>query len=405
MSYGVGRKLWPLGPNWAKGLSEAFQFGTDVMISVGTTHSMHTSWRVEPLRTISFEVLGYDQGRRIADNLLAGHSGPWELPLWQDFQWLFNAVEEDANEIMCRTEGFDFVVGGRAVLYSGPNFWKIVEIEEIREDRLVLTEEVGTAFGAGVKLIPTRSAMLQSPPEEVMFTDTASTRRVSFLIEDANPWPALEDLTMYREYPVLERIPNEVEDPTNKYERMLQGVDYDTTTPFTYDLANQAIKSQKTGWLLHGRESHTWFRSLIYMLDGKRVPMWVPSFNSDLQLIADVLADSPTIEVEWCGYTQFGFGRHNRQDVRIQLSNGTVLYRRIVDASESGNSEFLELDESISSDIVLWEDVVKVSIMMLATLAHDEVEIEHDTSQDGNGEATLGWRGVGPDRAAEEGGA
>ncbi|WP_428999856.1 hypothetical protein, partial [Stenotrophomonas maltophilia] len=85
---------------------------------------------------------------------------------------------------------------------------------------------------------------------------------------------------------------------------------------------------------LWGRAEHTWFRSLLYTLGGRRTPIWVPSYASDLKPVAAVAGGSTSLSVEWAGYTLFGKGQPNRKDVLIELRDGTKLCRRITNAAE-----------------------------------------------------------------------
>ena len=79
------------------------------------------------------------------------------------------------------------------------------------------------------------------------------------------------------------------------------------------------------------------------------LPIWLPSFAADLQPTAAVAGSSKTLVVEWAGYAQFGLNKPNRKDVRIELTDGTVLYRRITAASQLDNAETLTLDTALAS--------------------------------------------------------
>lgn len=101
--------------------------------------------------------------------------------------------------------------------------------------------------------------------------------------------------------------------------------------------------------------------------------------------------------VEWTGYTLFGKAKPNRQDVRIELTDGTALYRRIVNAVEAGATETLTLDAALDETGISPERIRQVSFMALSMLASDQVEIEHVTDGDGVATSTLGWQVVVPD--------
>jgi hypothetical protein len=388
---------WTITPDWAEGVQESLQWSTDVMRATGTAVSQHRSMPGRPRRNFSFALVATAQARRAADMLLAGHSGVWQLPMWMDVQWLRAQLLGGVDAIPCVTAGYDFVAGGKALLYAGTDTWEIVTIDTVEADHLALTAATLATYPIGSRLYPLRRARVRDGAEESLYNDQASGRRMIFDIDEPCTWPALTDPTQYLGHMVLDVRPDEGTDPTSSNSRLSQSVDYGVSLPLVHDLPGVALRTQQSQWLLAGRAQHTWFRSLLYTLDGRRVPIWVPSFASDLKPIASIAGNSKAMTVEWAGYAQFGLGKPNRKDLRIELVDGTVFYRRISAASLAGNTETLTLDTSLDSTNIAPQYVRQVSFMALSTLASDEVEIDHATDQDGLATATTGWQAVVPD--------
>lgn len=392
-----GLRIWPVTPCWTSSIGETLAWGTDVMLASGTAVSQHRSYRVGPRRSFTFEVLSAGQERAVVDMLLAGHRGVWQLPIWPDVQLLAAPVAAGATAVPCATAGFDFVAGGMALLYRAVNTWQVVSVESIAADHIALAAPLPAGFGPGDRLYPLRGARLQPGAEERMKSLHISRRKLVFDIAEPCDWPALASPTAYLGHPVMDVWPDETDDPASAYQRLLQTVNYEGALPFTYDLPDQALRTQSMHYQLFGRPQHTWLRSLLYTLEGRRVPMWLPSFAADMTAAAAVAGGSTTLSVHWCGYTQFGKGRHNRKDLRIELTDGTVLYRRITNAIEAGATETLTLSAALDAGSILPERIRAISFMALATLASDSVEIEHVTDQDGVANCTLGWQAVVPD--------
>lgn len=390
-----GAKIWPVPPDWAGGVTETLAWATDVSHASATAVSQHRALRTSPRRSFSFEVMANGQNRRVTDMLLAGHGGKWLLPIWPDVQRLPGGP---ASALLpCRTAGFDFVEGGKALLYRGVNDWQVVEISAIAPDHLVLAAPPLIAFTPGMRLYPLRSARLKDGAQETLGSDSVSRRSITFDIDEVCDWPALPAGTTYRTHPVLELRPDESDSPTADNTRMAQTVDNGTGRPFVHDLPGIALRAQQSHWKLHGRERQAWFRSLLYRLQGRFTPIWVPSFASDLKPAAAIAGGSTSLSIEWAGYTLFGKGKHNRKDVRIELTDGAVLYRRITNAVEAGDTETLTLDSFLSSNAIASGAIRQISFMALATLASDEVELEHMTDADGTAKTTTGWQAVVPD--------
>lgn len=393
-----GPRIVPVTPDWGQRVSETLAYGTDVMHASATAVSWHVGYQLGPRRSLSFELLAHRVvQRQLMDALLAGHRGRYLLPLWHDVRWLSVAVASGATSVPCATAGTELAAGTKALLYADVNAWEMVEIDTVASDHVGLVDATAAAYGPGARLYPLRLARLRTGSEERMLNGQGSRRRLVAEIEEPYDWPALAAPTDYLGHPVLEDRPDESVDPTIAYQRLLQGVSYEGTVPFTYDLADQALRLQSTHWGLFGRARHTWFRSLLATLDGRRNPMWLPSFADDLTPAAPIAGGSASMSVQWAGYTQLGLGRHNRRDLCIELVDGTRLYRRIDDAEEAGQTETLTLSAPLDAASIAPGAIRQVSFMALSTLASDDIEIEHITDADGTARSTLGWKAVVPD--------
>jgi hypothetical protein len=388
---------WTIPPDWTAGVQEVLSWATDVMQASASAVTQHRSLRSLPRRRVSMQVMATDQCRRAADALLAGHSGLWQLPIWADVQWLVAPLAAGAASIPCVTDGYDFVAGGKALLFSAVNTWEVVTVTTVASDHLTLSANTVADYAIGARLYPLRLARVQDGGEETLKSDTVSQRNLTFDIVEPCDWPLLASPTMYLGHLVLDVRPDESTSPTSSYSRLLQSADYGVAFPVVHDLPGLALRVQQSHWSLFGRAEHTWFRSLLYTLDGRRVPIWVPTFAADLQPVATIAGSSTSMTVEWAGYTKFGKNKANRKDLRIELVDGTVLYRRITNALESGNTEILTLSAALSSSSITPASIRQVSFMALCTLASDDVEIDHVTDQDGVATATTGWQAVVPD--------
>lgn len=392
-----GARVWPVSPDWSNGVQETLTWLTDVLQATASASTQHRGLRIAPRRTIACELLAGGQERRTADMLLAGYGGAWLLPIWPDGQRLIGTLASGIDIVPCVTAGFDFVVGGQALIVDAVNAWEVVEIASIAAGYLALANPTLSAHGPIARLYPLRRARVQAGAEERLRSDDVGRRSITFDIIEPCDWPQLGSPTTYLGHPVLDVVPDESDDPTASYARLVQRVDYDVALPLENDLAGIGLRTQRMAFKLFGRAEHTWLRSLLYTLHGRRVPIWIPSFASDLLPAATVAGGSTSLSIEWAGYTLFGKNQPNRKDVRIELLDGTVYYRRITDAVEAGLTETLTLSASLSGSAIAAGAIRRISFMALSTLASDEVEIDHITDQDGVAAVTLGWQAVVPD--------
>lgn len=393
-----GARIWPVTPDWKNGIQERLAWSTEILTASATATTQHRSIQSGPRRDFTFELAAPAQERRVAEMLLAGHRGTWLLPIWPDVQWLAQgAAPLGADTIACNPAGRDFAAGGKALLYTSVNRWEVVEIDAIESDHLALSGATTAAYSLGSRVYPLRRARPQNGAEERLRGGDFGRRSITFDIAEPCDWPELVEPAQYLGHLALMARPDESDDLTSSVSRLLSSVDYGTSLPFVHDLPGVALRAQQSHWKLFGRAEHTWFRSLVYTLDGRRVPIWVPSFADDLKPAYPVVGGGTTLSVEWAGYAQFGLARPNRRDLRIELDDGTVHLRRITGAAETGDTEALALSAPLDGASIAPERIRQVSFLALCTLASDTVEIEHVTDADGTATSTTGWQAVVPD--------
>ncbi|MDF5818718.1 hypothetical protein P4054_29170 [Pseudomonas aeruginosa] len=157
---------------------------------------------------------------------------------------------------------------------------------------------------------------------------------MSFLVMEPGSWPEVMPATMYRGRPVLEQRPDESEDLTSSYQRLLSTLDNGSAIPRVTDVAGMALPVIGHRWIGMGRAERSAFRSLVYALRGQQKPLWVPTHADDLTLVATVSQLSTALDVRNIGYARFANGRPGRRDIRIELYDGTVYHRRILTSTE-----------------------------------------------------------------------
>lgn len=384
---------WTLAPDWADGVLERLAWLTDILPSPSGTEQRR-ALRLAPRRTMEARIIAEGRERQLMDLMLFGWSARiWALPLWHDQQWLTAEVALGATSISCDTVDRDFRVGGLALLRGATAYdYETVEIEAITPTQLDLVRSTQQAWALGTRIYPMRNAQLLSPPEPKRVTDRLSTVDVQFSVIEACDWPAVMPATLYRDMPVLEMRPEESEDLTAAYQRLLLTLDNTTGIPVLTDTADLAFSAQGHRWLLQGRRERAAFRSLLYALRGRQKEIWLPTHADDLTLASIVPANESTIDVEHVGYTRFAAGKPGRRDIRIELADGTVLYRRITGATElTPVVERLAID-SILGRTVNVSDVQRICYMALSRLDQDEIELHHETDGDGVGNAQVIFR-------------
>ena len=394
MGYAIGEAVpWPVPPDWANGVRENLAWLTEIL-AARNGEAQKRELRQAPRRDFSFDVIADEQSRRVADALLFDQGGKvWTLPVWHDIQLLTVPAGLGDDTIACRTDGFEFVASGRAMLWSEVNTFEVVRIDSVEADALTLLDPLARDWPAGSRLYPVLYARSLINSEESAWTDVSGARNISFTIDEPCDWPAILPATIYRGYPVLDHHSEEGKDPTASHDRVLQSVDAGTGPVTYFDYVDAPFRVASHRWLLGTRAEHAAFRSLLYGLRGRMAVLWVPTMSADLRLAADIASGSTALVVEWAGYTVFSREQSNRRDLRIELFGGTVLYRRINNSVESGDTETLTLDAAPGVAIAPGQ-VRLISFMTLSELAADSVEIDHITDADGITLSAVSFRAV-----------
>ena len=177
-------------------------------------------------------------------------------------------------------------------------------------------------------------------------------------------------LTQYRSYDVPEISSNWKQDLTLDYQRKMQVVDFGNSV-YRDDESGLPTFVQSHMWALDSRQKITDFRKFLYSRRGRLNALWIPSFMPDLSFVA---LSSVYLDVANIDYATLYNQSINRRDIRIELTNGNVYYRRIVASAVISNTvERLTLDSALGVSVTA-ADVEKISFMMFGRLDADAIE-------------------------------
>ncbi len=201
----------------------------------------------------------------------------------------------------------------------------------------------------------------------------------------------MSHLPAYRGFPVLEPTSDWSEELTAHYARLIAELDNLTGKVHRLDTAQKTFPVYAHQFVLNGRDEQQKMRQLFYYLRGRQRTIWVSTSTTDFYPVKDLVGK--TLDVVHSGYSSTLKNETGRQDIRIELVNRRVFYRRIVSAEVvDNNTERLALDgESIS---VKLSDIVKISFIALCRLESDTVSWSHKTDADGVATVAVNFRGV-----------
>lgn len=379
----LGRRIvgWVLAPDWTEPVVERLEWLTDVMESHAGAEQ-RVRLRESPRRHFEYRVLvGSDQARVHMENrLLSWQARVYGLPVWTDASIASEDIVAGATSLPVPTANRDFVVGGIVGLVNGLHS-EFAEITAVNAMSISLNDPIVRDWPAGTKIVPVRSARVQNDLGIGYVTDAIAASRPQFQLEDEWPIAPMSETQDYLGYPVLLTPPNWTEDLQGEFGRKWRELDYLTGRRVVDDLTGLARTRRVHRWLLVGRAAIAGFRFWLAARAGRLKPFWLPSFQSDLRVIAPVGGTDAFLTVENRSYAEGPVAAVGRRDLLISTTSGAQFYRRVTAASEiSDSSELVAIDSPLGTTLPP-EQFQRISFMQLVRLDTDNVEIAHITDE------------------------
>lgn len=364
---------WTFGE--AGDLRQTFEWRTDV-IAGRRGSEQRRCLRLSPRQRLRFDVLPDPRPRRYLETLLWANGGAfWDVPLPMHALRLEAPLPAGSAIIAAAVAAPAFVAGGRVLLVGDdPQQFEVLTVDAVLPEQLVLLAPIAGAWPPGTRLVPLRRGRMPKAPRVPRFTGDAALVTAEFLLAEPVDYAASFGASTYRGMPVLEIQPTWSADPEYSPERDITVVDEETGPQVLFDLVGMPRTSQKLSFSLAGQPEIDAFVSLVHALAGRWKAIWLPTFARDLHVVADVAAASLSIDIENAGITARP-GGVNRTDLRIELHDGTVFYRRVESSAVvDAHVERLTLDVALGQAVGA-QDVAAVSFLWLGRLEADVVTL------------------------------
>lgn len=386
---GVRIVPWHVAPNWLDPVRESLTWLTDVQ-RVEAGYEQRVCLREGPRQSWEFTFDCDGRLRRILENeIYAWGARIWVLPIWPDLEELSSAALAGATNIPLTTATRDYHEGGLGLLLSADGLsFESFEVATVNADSIDLERPLANAWPRGTACYPARQARLTGAQGVRRFTTSLATGSAKFeTIEqitrsfDAEP--------LYRGLPILELEPNWRENPELEYRRQLEILDNLIGEQLVQDRSGLAEPAQSVLWSAFTRAEIDELRKFLYARRGRWRGIWVPTFASDLKLATTIAASAVNIDVESCGLVQYVDGDVGRRDIRIELVDGTIYYRRVSAFSTvDADTERMTINTALGA-IVTAAQVARISWLMFARLDADSIDIEWSSASVAEASLTL----------------
>ncbi|MEW8420130.1 MAG: hypothetical protein AB2669_08335 [Candidatus Thiodiazotropha endolucinida] len=378
----TGRRVVVFGmrPEWSQGMTERLAWLTEVLESYDGTEQ-RVRLRQLPRRFFEYRFLIADKDARVLDHLLfAWGARIYCLPVWMDVTVLTEAISAGSDTVTVDDAmNSDYHAGGLAVLWQSNTRHEAVEILSITGNTLTLKLSLSTHWPAGTRVFPARLTRLEGDVTVTRPTDTIAMGRCRFSVEDLTSDNGVDVGDDYQGYTVFDWPPDRSEDIEDRWRRKLALIDYETGLPTVDDESGSPKIGRQLTWLLKNRVDISRYRGWLAARAGRANPCWLPTFESDLQVLETVAATDAGITVENVGYARFVNADTQRRDLLLRTTAGTF-YRRITGAHEiSDEQEQLSLDAPLGVSLQP-EQFLQMAYLELARLDQDSVELHWETN-------------------------
>lgn len=375
-------------PDWANGITETLSWMTSVTESPLAVEQ-RMGLRLSPRQMFEINFTLFGAPRTYFDLLVMQMAGsPFYLPLWHDTNRTTGLITPGMQTIPVDTTLSELSDCRLAVLLGDdPLDHEIVEVMSRTATALTLVSGLAGTWPAGARILPVKKVRVETQPSGSRFADRAYQARTRFLSLEPNTSSASATLGKFMGNYVLEEEPNEIEALAHSYDRKMFTLDEQVGLQLMSDVAG--FVNQAYSWFAKGRAAQRRLRGLFYALQGRRVPIWIPSYFADFDLALPIGATDTVITVKRCGYTDAGGPFKNRQYILIQLTGGksanpTRFYCKIAAAAinVAGDRELLDIVDPLGVYVPV-ESVLRISFISFCRLDQDAVEFVHHTDTRG----------------------
>lgn len=379
---------WTIKPDWAEPVVETIAWKTDVLSSQ-MAYEQRRRLRTSPRRVIAanFTLIGAE--RRLFDSyMIAAAVGSWNYPLWWENMPLSDYAMEGSTVLECDPSNTE-VTEGSVVVLIGPTpfIFEAHTVAEVTSNTITLTDGVFRFWPKGSSLYMTKRCWLIGEQRGQRQADDALRVQLQFETSEPNDFPARTAFPTFNGFPVLDLFPDEARDMSAEYRWVLAEFDNQVSAGrLRLDQAGMAFTVQQFTWFADGRAKLKSLRNLLYYLQGRLVPLWVPTYFRDVDIRHDseYLATDAILIASRSGYSELILtAPYTRQSLQIMFRNGSSLIRDVTTSSVI-NSEYEALVLSSPLGVAFTaQQVSRACFLTFSRQDQDEIEIEHHTDSTG----------------------
>lgn len=372
-------RVSPLAVDWRRGVTETYEFKTDVIVSRNGLES-RSALREDPRYSLEHETqLHREEVSRYLGDLAEQQHRPFHVPLGWRRVFLAAPVSAGASTVDV-TSTPSWLVAGRRLILSGGGQVEAVEVVSISGATLTLDGPLEGSFSAGA--IVTFAFSGRAQDDVGLRAETGRMWRGKVVWEadpGADPWPGeAASPTLHEGREVFLRRPNWRSRPRITIQQMREMVDQGRGI---VAISAPTAESQLELRLLYSgfdAAAADELAAFFLRMKGKRGSFWMPTWQQDLTPTGGS-GTSLTIAGEDAFYAYAGSRVFNT--VAVRHPGGAYQINRVADVALASGDTVFTMADSWSSPVT---ESSLVSWCPLWRFATDRLEVERETGSVAN---------------------
>lgn len=377
--------VWTIPHDWEEGLLETLDFLTGVLASpIGSEQRFRA--RLTPRRTFDLTFKLVRERRRLFDEMMNAIGGlEFWMPVWHDPVRTNGFSLAGQNKFIADVSNTDFSFSSGVYIPIGDVFnYAILPITLAEGDGITVEDPLTQTWPRGTLMYPIIRVAAVDLPSVQSITDEVTTVTMKFRAIGKTFFQGTGDLPIYKDNIVFDVEPNRAESMTFGYANFMAQLDNETGLIARQIFGDVGNNTQAYNFTAKGRQENADLRALLFALGGRQLPLWLPTFNNDFELVGDANLTSTQLVVSRCGYTDMGGPRPGREDIAIWKKDGTKIYREVTNSVlvGDGSTEQLTLDDPLGTILTPF-NIKRISFLSLARQDIDSIEVHHLTDTQG----------------------
>lgn len=312
------------------------------------------------------------------------------LPVWTEPMIATQAIAVDDTIVQVASTDFtDLRAGGIAMAYTDDQTFEALEVTSFDATSITFASPFGRAFPAGTEILPVRAAVTESIARGSRRARGLRSFRLRFRVTDNNTGD-IADASAFSSFlgDVFLDDPNALDGAAlgETFERQLTVFDNLTGKISVESRWDVHKRAHRKGFVTRTRQRLWEIRQLLHFLRGRQVSFWMSTFHREIEPTQLLLSGTATLTIDNVGYARFVQDRASRDRLRIRLTDGTELFRQVVNSSEIDEAEEqLTLDANWPNNIQV-DEVERIDFLEKVRIDADDIAIEH---RDANGSARI----------------